>query len=66
VLHAIAAAVTMSLTMQVKISTDQVKYLCEEASRAGCQGHRAEIFAAEVAKASAALEDRRVSANDLK
>ncbi|KAG5188517.1 magnesium chelatase subunit D, putative chloroplast precursor [Tribonema minus] len=54
------------LKEEVKLSRDQLKYLCEEASRAGCQGHRAEIFAAEVARASAALEDRRVTSNDLK
>jgi magnesium chelatase subunit D len=39
-----------------KVSRDQLKYLCEEASRGGCQGHRAEITAARVALASAALE----------
>lgn len=50
----------------LKLSTEQIKYLCEEASRAGTQGQRAEIFACEVARASAALEDRRVSAEDLK
>jgi magnesium chelatase subunit D len=54
------------LDEEVRLSRDQVKYLCEEASRAGVQGHRAEIFAAEVARASAALEDRKVSADDLK
>lgn len=51
---------------QLQLSTDQIKYLCEEASRAQTQGQRAEIFACEVARASAALEDRRVSADDLK
>eukprot|EP00904_Undaria_pinnatifida_P010858 jgi/Undpi1/6902/HiC_scaffold_21.g09377.m1 len=51
---------------QLQLSSDQVKYLCEEASRAGTQGQRAEIFACEVARASAALEDRRPSAEDLK
>eukprot|EP00903_Cladosiphon_okamuranus_P012770 g11938.t1 len=50
----------------LQLSTDQIKYLCEEASRAQTQGQRAEIFACEVARASAALEDRRVSAEDLK
>ncbi|CAM9593535.1 unnamed protein product, partial [Ectocarpus sp. 8 AP-2014] len=51
---------------QLQLSKDQMKYLCEEASRAQTQGQRAEIFACEVARASAALEDRRVSAEDLK
>lgn len=41
-------------------------YLCEEATRAGCEGQRAEIFAASVAKASAAFSGRRnVVAEDL-
>ncbi|CAN0427617.1 unnamed protein product, partial [Discosporangium mesarthrocarpum] len=37
----------------LQLSTDQVKYLCEEATRAGTQGQRAEIFACQVARASA-------------
>ncbi|CAM9627992.1 unnamed protein product [Chrysoparadoxa australica] len=51
---------------EAKVSPEQLKYLCEEATRAGTQGQRAEIFACEVAKASAALEDRRVSSDDLR
>jgi len=50
-----------------KLTKDQLLYLCREAANAGCQGHRGEIFAAEVARASAALNGRSaVSAEDLK
>lgn len=48
------------------IAPSQMLYLCEEAIRAGCQGHRAEIFATEVAKASAALNGRQINGDDLK
>ena len=49
-----------------KVSTEQLRYLCEEAVRGGCPGHRAEIAAARVAMASAALEDSPVRADDLR
>lgn len=51
----------------IRLTKDQLKYLATEAVRARVQGHRAELFASELARASAALEARDVvSANDLK
>merc|ERR1719253_287039 len=50
----------------IKIADTQILYLCEEAIRAGCQGHRAEIYGTEVARSAAALEGRQINADDLK
>ncbi|KAL7558034.1 hypothetical protein ACA910_016484 [Epithemia clementina (nom. ined.)] len=48
------------------LSSPQLEYLCREASAADCEGQRGEIFAAQIARASAALQQRIVvNAQDL-
>ena len=57
----------MRMSKEVNITYDQLRYICEEACRAGTESQRAEIYATQVAKASAALDGRNeVNANDLK
>ena len=55
------------MIQNLKLSHKQVLFICEEATRAGCMGQRAEIFAFEVARAHAAFVGRnKVNADDLR
>mmetsp|Transcript_19095 Transcript_19095/g.29552 ORF Transcript_19095/g.29552 Transcript_19095/m.29552 type:complete len:581 (-) Transcript_19095:863-2605(-) len=56
-----------TILRKVKITREQMAYLCQEATRADCEGQRGEIFAVEVAKSSAAFSGRtKVNADDLR
>ncbi len=49
---------------EVKIKSNQIQYLVEESLRGGVEGHRAEIFATQVAKALAALNGNDIVSTD--
>lgn len=54
------------LLSDVELTEDQLKRLSEESARGFCEGHRAEVFAAKIARAHAALFGRdRVNADDV-
>ena len=58
--------IARTLLPNITMTQSQIQYLCEEASKGECEGQRAEIFATEIAKSSAALDGRtKVNAEDL-
>ena len=66
--EAIKTAITFAreYLKPLEVKREQIKYLCENAIRAGVQGSRGELFAQEVARASAALSGEDiVTADDL-
>lgn len=61
-----SVANAQKLLPKVEINHAQMVYLCQEATRARCEGQRAEIFATEIAKTNAALDGRtHIEAKDL-